>query len=72
MLPVIQRYAYVAHPENKLLSMVTDERSPVREIGWRKTLKARNKNKSAESVRDFSLPTLNDNVDDKYQMIDWI
>ena len=35
-------------------------------------MKTRNENESAESVRDSSLPASNDNVDDYYQMIDWM
>ena len=42
VVPVVHCNAYFAHSENILLSMVTDERPPVRELGWRKVLKVRN------------------------------
>jgi len=39
--PVIQRNAYFAHPENLLLSLITDERQHIRELGIRRILKTR-------------------------------
>lgn len=39
--PVIQRNAYFAHTENILLTMVTDPREHIRELGLRRILKAR-------------------------------
>jgi hypothetical protein len=36
--PVIQRNAYFAHPENLLLSMKSDEKMNIRELGLRRLL----------------------------------
>ena len=72
MLPVVHLSAYFAHSENILFSMVTDERPPVRQLGWRKNLKARNEsNKLDKYIREFSLPPINNNADDYYLMFDW-
>lgn len=54
---VIQRNAYFCHPENILLGMVTDERSHIRELGFRRILKAREI--ECSSVREFNIPKLN-------------
>jgi len=39
--PVIQRNGYFGHPENILLSMITDERKQIRDLRMRRILKAR-------------------------------
>ncbi|KPU75627.1 uncharacterized protein Dana_GF26820 [Drosophila ananassae] len=70
--PVIQHNAYFAHPENLLLSMLTDENLNLRKIGLQRILKAREKTPTAEtSVRSFLLPKLNFNATKYYEMIDW-
>ncbi|XP_053950548.1 uncharacterized protein LOC128871890 [Anastrepha ludens] len=70
--PVIQHNAYFAHPENLLLSMVTDENRNVRKIGVQRILKARETTSTAKnSVRSFILPKLNFNATNYYEMIDW-
>ncbi|XP_053967743.1 uncharacterized protein LOC128869586 [Anastrepha ludens] len=70
--PVIQPNAYFAHPENLLLSMVTDENRNVRKIGVQRILKARETTSTAKnSVRSFILPKLNFNATNYYEMIDW-
>ena len=43
--PVIQRNSYFAHPENMLLSMMTDDRPHIRELALRQILKARDQPK---------------------------
>ena len=69
MHPVIQRNSYFAHPEIILLSMVHDDRRHIRELGWRRMLKARD---SAETgVRTFVLNKINMNAAQYYDMIEW-
>jgi hypothetical protein len=48
--PVIQRNAYFAHPENLLLSMISDEKMNIRELGLRRLLKARKKTKKTAII----------------------
>ena len=38
--PVLQRNGFLAHPENLLLSIITDERVHVRQLGLCRILKA--------------------------------
>lgn len=66
--PVIQRNAYFAHPENLLLSMITDERKTIRELGMRRILRARSE---SSGLRKFSIPTLNFNAQNYIDLIDW-
>lgn len=52
--PVVQRNGYFAHPENLLLSMLTDARPHIRELGVRRIMKARKEAKPGE-VRVFKV-----------------
>src|ERR1043165_9013414 len=65
---VIQRNAYFAHPENILLSMVTDDNKTIRELGMRHILRARSE---SYGLRKFSIPTLNFNAQSYTDLIDW-
>jgi len=56
--PVIQRNSYFAHPENLLLSMMTDDRPHIRELALRRILKARDQLKR-KGVRQFTVPPIN-------------
>ena len=56
--PVIQRNGYFSHPENLLLSMLTDDRPIIRKLGLRRIMKARSQDKPGK-VRVFKVPTLN-------------
>lgn len=69
--PVIQRNAFFSHPENMLLAMIVDERQHIRELGYRRVLKARTKNPKGKSVRTFTTPSLNFDATDYTEMIDW-
>ncbi|KAG0711470.1 hypothetical protein GWK47_020547 [Chionoecetes opilio] len=68
--PVIQRNGYFGHPENLLLSMITDARPHIRELGVRRIMKARKEAKLV-TVRVFKVPTLNFEAEDYTSMIDW-
>ena len=66
--PVIQRNAYFAHPENILLSLITDDSKTIRELGMRRILWARSE---SYWLRKFSIPTLNFNAQSYIDLIDW-
>ena len=68
--PVIQRNSYFSHPENLLLSMMTGERPSIRELAFRRILKARDQPKR-KGVRQFRVPPLNFDCTDYTAMIDW-
>ena len=48
---VIQRNAYYAHQENLLIAMITDSKSHIRELGFRRILKARGQPEKGHSIR---------------------
>nr|CAH7763285.1 unnamed protein product [Callosobruchus chinensis] len=68
---VIQRNAYFAHPENISLSMISDDRKHVRELGLRRILKSRSAAHS-EIIRQFTVPKLNFNATDYTELINWM
>ena len=56
--PVISRNCYFAHPENILLSMLSDSRRDLRVLAVNKIIQARQSNDNT-SIRKFSVPKLN-------------
>ena len=52
--PLIQRKGYFGHPENLLLSMITDTRPYIRQLGVRRIIKAR-KEANPVMVRVFKV-----------------
>lgn len=52
--PVIQRHAYYDHHENIRINMIQDEKEDIRELGWRRILKARRLAASAPIVWELS------------------
>ncbi|GBM82303.1 hypothetical protein AVEN_193550-1 [Araneus ventricosus] len=56
--PVIQRNAFFEHPENGLLTMFVDEREHIRDLSYRRILKAR-QNVPKKTVRNFVPPKIN-------------
>jgi len=69
--PVIQRNAFFAHSENLLLAMLVDDREHIRELGYRRILKARNVLPKKKTVRSFVTPNLNFEAQDYTEIIDW-
>ena len=67
--PVIQRNVFFGPPENLLLTMITDERKHIRELGLRRILKARSN--PVAGIRKFTIPDLNFNSSDYIELIDW-
>lgn len=68
--PVIKRNAFFAHPENLLLSMLSDEQKHVRELAARRILKAREPSESLQ-LRVFEVPKINVNASSYIDLIDW-
>lgn len=68
--PVIKRNAFFAHPENLLLSMLSDEQKHVRELAARRILKARAASDSSQ-LRVFEVPKINLNASSYIDLIDW-
>lgn len=69
--PVLQRNDYFAHHENLLLAMVTDERNHIRELGFRRIMKAKQAISESDSIRIFKLPNLNFEAKDYTEIIKW-
>ncbi|KAH9627845.1 hypothetical protein HF086_001741 [Spodoptera exigua] len=68
--PVLRRNAVFAHPENLLLSMLSDEQKHVRELAARRILKAR-KPSEPRQLRVFEVPKINLNASTYIDLIDW-
>lgn len=69
--PVIERNAFFAHPENLLLRMIVDKRQHIRELGFRRIIKARNVTSTKNSIRSFQTPKINFSATEYSEMIDW-
>jgi hypothetical protein len=69
--PVIQRNGFFGHPENLLLSMITDDRKHVRELGVRRIMRARANVQLQHHIRVFEVPPLNFDARDYIELIDW-
>lgn len=65
---VIQDNAYFAHPENLLLTMLTDKRKNIRELAVRRILKAR---KTDMKTRTFRIPKINFEAQEYIDLIHW-
>lgn len=69
--PVIQRNSFFCHPENMMLAMIFDERQHIRELGYRRILKARHEAPVEGHIRPFKLSTINFQATDYTELIDW-
>lgn len=72
--PVIQRNAFFFHPENLLLSMLTDEQKHIRELAARRILKARDSlatRRQPVQPRIFEVPVVNFEATSYIDVIDW-
>lgn len=66
----ISRNAFMAYPENLLLSMLADERRHIQELAVRPIIKTRRYSSTAEPLR-FVVPKLNFKANQYIDMIDW-
>lgn len=70
--PVIQRNGFFCHPENMMLAMIVDDIEHIRELGYRRILKARNQPLvPRENLRTFKLPSINFEAQDYTELVDW-
>lgn len=69
--PVIQRNGFFGHPENILLSMITDNRRHIRELGLRRIMKTRTKESTPTALRRFTVPQLNFDAKEYVELINW-
>ena len=63
--------AFFAHPENLLLRMIVDERKHIRELGFRKIIKAKTLVSKTELISSFRPPKVNFQANDYIETIDW-
>ena len=72
---VIQRNAFFAHPENILITMVSDGNPVIRKLGWKRIQKARQTpptpNRNTPPVRAFTVPKINLDARSYHEMISW-
>lgn len=61
---------YFAHPENLLLAMIADPRKHIRELGLRRIIAARARNKE-KTVRRFEIPAINFSATEYVDLINW-
>lgn len=66
---MIQRNGFYAHPENILISMVTDESRNIRELDYRRLLNIRKQEKDRR-IRYFKVLNINFNATDFVDLID--
>lgn len=68
---VIRHNAFFAHPENVLLSMLSDTRKENRQFAVDMILKARQKTVSGANTRQFRVPEINIDANDLKHLINW-
>lgn len=68
-----KKFAFYLHPENLILSMISDANFNVRKEGYRKILWTRNNNKgiNVDAIRVFRMPEINLNPVDYTDLIQW-
>ncbi|GBM38235.1 hypothetical protein AVEN_199189-1 [Araneus ventricosus] len=69
--PVTQRNAFFAHPGNVLLSMIVDKRDHIKELDFRRIIKAINLASKRMSIRSFQPPKINFPATHYIVMIHW-
>lgn len=68
---VINRNGFFGHPENIILSMLWDDRRYIRELGYRRILKARAKTDFNQlKLRNFTVPIFNFEAQEYYEIVD--
>ena len=67
---VIQRNAFFAHPENLLLSMINDDSSDIRQLGWKRIKKTREKF-IGKTNKTFQIPDLHFEAEMYFDTINW-
>ena len=67
---VFSTNGYLAHPENILISMLTDSRPNIRELAVRRIQNAR-KRVTTDDIRIFRVPKINFSAEDYTDLINW-
>ena len=70
--PVTERNAFFfVHPQNLLFRMIVVERTHIRELGFRKIIKARKFATKTEPIRRFRTSNINFQASNYIKIIDW-
>ena len=67
---MIGRNTFFAHSENLPLKVIVDERQHIRELGFRKIIKARKFTSKTKSIRCFPPPKFNFQTTDYVEIIE--
>lgn len=70
LFKVVSNNSYFAHPENVLITMLTDENKEIREMAVESILKAK-KNKSDENIRKYQKPRINFDATTYFKMVNY-
>lgn len=68
--PTEELKTLIVHPENFLFSMIVGERSHVRELGYRRIIKARTQTSNSNADRTFRPPNIHYFATDYTEIID--
>lgn len=67
----IQDNGYFAHPENMLLSMLTDDREHIKKLALRRIINARSRQLANKQIRRFEIPKIIFGASEYIDMIVW-
>ena len=72
---VVKRGAYYAHQENVLITMINDDNVTIRELGFRRILKARREfeetSRNSSIIRQFEVPEINIKAEHYSELLHW-
>ena len=72
---MVKRGAYYAHQENVLIAMINDDNMTIRELGFRRILKARRKSektrRNSSIIRQFDIPKINIKAEHYSGLLHW-
>ena len=72
---VVKRGAYYAHQENVLITMINDDNVTIRELGFRRILKARQEfeetSRNSSIIRQFEVPEINIKAEHYSELLHW-
>ena len=68
---VLQMNSYFAHQENILVAMITDGSKEIRQLGYKRIIKARATSSSERGIRSFNLPDFVINCQSYHELMNW-
>ena len=72
---VVKRGAYYAHQENVLIAIINDDIMTIRELGFRRNLKARRASeetlRNSSIIRQFDVPEINNKAEHYSGLLHW-